>query len=97
MAFLPLIAAAADAPLAFPDVKLSVPPLSLVGSSQQEPPPLANGIKMGDQTMVALQPSDPWMPIKAGSSECDPKMVKAPNPSIDYRLIIKNPDLSLPR
>jgi hypothetical protein len=94
---LPIAAAAVETPLAFPDVKLTAPPLSLVGNSLQGLPSFLNDFKGEGPNALARQIVVLRMPIIPGSRECDPKMIKEPDPSIDYKLIIKTPEIEQPK
>ena len=94
---LPIAVAAVETPLAFPDVKLTAPPLSLVENSLQRLPSFLNDFKGEGQVVLARQIFVSRMPIIPGALECDPKMIKTPDPSIDYKLIIKNPEIEQPK
>ena len=92
---LPVAAAAVETPLAFPDLKVVVPPLSLVENSLQGLPSFLNDFKGEGQVALARRNVLSRMPIVPGAGECDPKMVvtRGQDPSVDYKLIVKNPEV----
>ena len=88
---LPVAVLAVDAPLAFPDAKIDAPALTLVENSLHRPLPnfVSDFGRQQTPTVVVSR-----MPIINPRSDLDPKMVKAPDPSVDYKLIIKSPDVA---
>jgi hypothetical protein len=85
---LPISAFAVDAPLGFPDAKIDVPPLSLVENSLQRPRPgfVSDFGRQPTPTVVVSK-----MPILVPDGAIDPKFVKEPDSTVDYKLIIKSP------
>ena len=90
---LPLGAAAVEVPLAFPDAKLEAPPMSLVENSLQGLPSFLNDFKGEGQIAVARKMAMSRMPIIPGARDCDPRMVKTVDPSVNYKGIIKDPEI----
>jgi len=92
-------AATARPSLEFPDQKIGLPPLSLANVT---PPGAPNRL---NDSSAWLRPSylpralsdrpDPKIPLGSPGANSDSKMVKVPDPSIDYKLIIKSPDSSI--
>ena len=92
LAALPLCAHAIDTPPpAFPDAKIETPPLSLLENSLQGLPSFLNGFRNEVERPAEGSRLYAAMPILVPSADIDPKMVKAPDPSVDYKLTIKNP------
>ena len=85
---LPLAAAAVDTPLAFPEAKIEAPPLSLLENSLQGSPRLPDMFPRAARPAPARTVVDPRMPIVSWAGEIDPGMVKAPDSSVDYKLIV---------
>jgi hypothetical protein len=85
---LPIAAVAADDPLDFSSAKISGPTLSLAAGALQGVPSLLNDFRPRERVNVVSK-----MPILAPSADLDPKMIKTPDSSIDYALIVKTPDL----
>jgi len=94
----PLVGAAADlSSLAFPDRKIGLPSFSLRENSREGPLNLLGetGAWFRNQS-PAIAPAKKFiskMPILHVTSDVDPKMVKTPDPSIDYKLIVKTPNV----
>jgi len=92
IATLPLRAFAIDTPPpAFPEAKIEAPPLSLIENSLQGVPSFLNGFRNEVQRPTEGSRLYCAMPIVVPSGDIDPRMVKAPDSSVDYKLIIKNP------
>jgi hypothetical protein len=98
LAVWPALAVAAEPPsLAFPEQKIGLPPLSLAQSGRQLPPA---GLWHPDALTrfsfrAAAKPPKRVsnMPIVVPRENADAKMVKAPDTSTDYKLIVKTPDV----
>jgi|CZKI01.1.fsa_nt_gi hypothetical protein len=90
---LPLTAAAIEAPLTFPKVGLDVPPLPLIENSLQGLPGIISNLHPDRQTVPDRMVVISRMPIVLLGRECDPKIIKTPDLSIDYKLIVKNPEI----
>jgi len=92
LAALPLCASAIDTPPpGFPEAKIETPPLSLLENSLQGLPSYLNGFRIEVQRPTEGSRLYSTMPILVPSGDPDPKMVKAPDASVDYKLTIKNP------
>ncbi len=91
-ALLPVAAGAVEAPLSFPDAQIEAPPLSLVENSLQAVPSPFRDFRAANRPAADRVVVDPGMPIVAPKDCIDQKMVKAPDPSVDYKLIVKSPD-----
>jgi hypothetical protein len=82
--------------LSFPPQKRDLPPLTLgeMAKGVVNPVPHFNdtlrfpAVEPPRQTRVR---SISQMPIIVPRADLDPKMIKAPDPTVDYKLIIKNP------
>lgn len=88
--------AAADLPsLRLPDLKIELPPLSLAGSVQPDPPGALSvaGAWFRSPAVAAATRLVSHMPVRAPRTDLDPKMVKAPDSSTDYKMIVKAPDV----
>lgn len=91
-----VVAVAAEQPsLAFPDVKIELPPLALAEAGKTGPLHISSnagawfgGTSLGDAPATKLISK---MPIVIPAGAIDPKMVKVPDPSVDYKLIVKAP------
>jgi hypothetical protein len=92
VASIPTLAFANESPLVFPDMKLEGPILSLAESAQQAVPSLVNNF----QPIVRIT-STSRMPIIVPPTDCDPKMIVKPDSTIDYKLIVKTPDIEMAR
>ncbi len=102
-AMLALVFAAAkaqDTSLAFPNTKLEPPLLSLVEGARGISNPLTTLNSTAEwfrqQSGTAHDPKTKWlsrMPIVSREFSLDSKMAKAPDPSIDYKLIVKSPNI----
>jgi hypothetical protein len=91
-------AAAADLPsLSFPDVKIELPPLSLAEAGKTRPLSFFSDAGAGfggmSSSVAPAKKLISKMPIAAPPGVVDPKMVKIPDPSVDYKLIVKAPDV----
>jgi hypothetical protein len=84
----PAVAVAIDSPLDFSTAKIEVPTLSLAESAQQAVPSLVQDFRPMAKVNVVSR-----MPIIVPSAELDPKMVKAPDPSIGDASMVKTPDV----
>jgi hypothetical protein len=84
--------AAADLPpLAFPSPKIELPPLSLLGNSLAGLPDAP--FDFGQPTALESK-SISRMPILVPRDDVDQRMVRAPNPSIGYKGIVKQPEIA---
>src|SRR5689334_23317427 len=88
--------------LAFPDTKIDVPPLSLGESMKTaSPPAFPNETRPWLRSHNPTQPGSPKlisrMPILEPRADIDSKMVKAPDPSVAYKMIVKKPDIVAPK
>lgn len=95
---LPMIAAATDEPsLAFSEQKIGLPPLSLAEMGKPGSPVLARETRAWPHGQSLPAPSAKKfvsnMPILPAISDVDPKMIKIPDSSIDYKLIVKTPEV----
>ncbi len=87
----PLAALALDAPPAFPDVKIEAPSATLMGDVATRVPPFVSDFDK------ALHPSPPpprvvsRIPVMVPAGDADPRVVKAPDPSVDYALTVAVP------
>ena len=91
---LPIAASAFESPLAFSDAKIALPRFSLMGEALQKVPEFVS-----DFEHQLSSPAEPIatvssMPIICPKGDLDPKMVKAPDPSIEYKLTVKIPNLT---
>lgn len=98
-ALMPGVLLAADPLLAFPERKSALPPLSLTESAKQAPSLTLWG-EVGDWSRHAAPPAvveqkkfASRMPIVVPRADIDPKILHAPNSSVDFKLIVKNPDV----
>jgi hypothetical protein len=98
LVILPAVAAAADQALpAFPDQKIGLPPLSLTEIPKQSPLDVLRDAQVwfGGKGL-AVAPSKKFvskMPILVPKGDIDTKMLKAPDSSTDYKLIVKTPEV----
>jgi hypothetical protein len=90
---LPVAAAAFDQPPPFPNVRIESPSLSLVGDALQKAPDFVSDFQRHNQAVVPEAARVSRMPIVSPKGEADPKMIKAPDPTIDYKLTVKSPDV----
>lgn len=84
----PLAGFSVDSPLDFSTAKIQGPTVSLTANALQNVPSLVPDFRPIARVVVVSK-----MPILTPSTEIDPKMVKAPDSSVDYALIVKAPDL----
>jgi len=93
LASIPLKAAAVDTPPMFSAPNIDMPSASLLGDAQRRLPPLV----IDTQRLVnsAPTPAMPMshMPIISPKGDFDPKMVRSPESSVDYELIIITPEI----
>lgn len=89
-----IAAGAFETPLELPDAKIDMPPLSLVENSLQGLPRFQNDFGRADSSPVGRVVFTSRMPIIRPRDGIDPKMVKAPDPSVDYKLIVIAPDIA---
>jgi hypothetical protein len=90
---IPAVAAAFDMPLPLPDMKIELPALSLVGSALERAPGFVGDFQRQHQLREPPPRLVSRMPVIAPPCEVDSKMVKEPDRSVDYKLIVKNPDI----
>jgi len=90
---LPVAATAFDQPSPFPNVRIDSPSLSLVGDALQKAPDFVSDFQRHNQASVPEAARVSRMPIVSPKADADPKMIKVPNPSIDYKLTVKSPDV----
>jgi hypothetical protein len=93
LASLPVVSAAGGPPQAFADVKIDAPPFSLVANSLLGAPGFISDF--GRQSKATRQRVEvvSRMPIVPPKSELDLGMVRTPDPSTDYKLLVKSPDM----
>ena len=89
---------AADTSLTFPERKIELPSLSLTESARYAPSPLNLWSQAGDwfrhQALPAVVEQKKLvsrMPIVVPKADIDPKLLKAPDSSVDFKLIVKSP------
>jgi hypothetical protein len=94
LASIPPTAAAVDTPPMFSAPNIDMPSPSLLGDAQRRLPPLV----IDTQRLVNSAPTPAMlmshMPIISPKGDFDPKMVKSPDSSIDYELIIVSPEVA---
>jgi hypothetical protein len=97
VAFVPITALADGVPVnPFPDAKIGIPPLSLGEAAKQGTPPvLANPpVSFRSAAPAAPQKRVSRMPIIPPRPEIDAKLrILTPDESVDYKLIVKEPDV----
>jgi hypothetical protein len=92
LVLLPLCAAAAEtAPLAFPEPKLEVPSFSLTAGALQDLPACVSALHRGVGDAPGTSRLVSRMPVVEPGQMPDAKMVKAPDPTVDARLIVRVP------
>lgn len=86
----------------FPDAKIELPPLPLVQSAKPAMPPAIRLNPTGDRALHSPTPAlvgrpqfFSRMPIIVPRAKIDPKIVTPPNPDVDYKLLVKRPDIVL--
>jgi hypothetical protein len=94
----PIVAAAANQPsLAFPEQKIGLPPLLLSEIIKPSPISLLDDAKAWFHSksppVVAAKKFISNMPIMSPKGDIDTKMIKRPDSSTDYKLIVKAPDV----
>jgi hypothetical protein len=87
---LPVAAAAIDTPPAFSAPNIEMPSSSLIGDAQQKLPPLVIDFQRQLERPAPVILTS-RMPIIVPVGQFDPKMVKAPDSSVDYDLIVRPP------
>ena len=90
---LPAIAAAGDTQSAFSGMRIDAPPLSLLENSLQGAPRYVSDFGRECKAAVERPVIASRMPIVSPKAGLDPTMVKAPDLSIDCKLIVKFPDI----
>lgn len=98
LALLPIVAAAADQPtLTFPDQKIGAPPLSLAEIGKRGPLGVVNDARVWfrrqSPSAIPARKFVSNMPLITPKDGIDPKLLKIPDFSIDYKLIVKDPDI----
>jgi hypothetical protein len=88
---LPVAAVALDTPPAFSAPKIEMPSSSLIGDAQQKLPPFVSDFLREIEHRSAAVILTSRMPIIVPVGQIDPKMVKGPDLSVDYDLIVKPP------
>jgi hypothetical protein len=91
LAALPLGASALETPPAFPVAKIEAPPLTLVENALQGLPSFLNGFRIEVQRPAGGSRLYSRMPILVPGGGADARMVKAPDPAVDYKLTVRNP------
>jgi hypothetical protein len=91
---LPIAVSAYESPLVFPDAKIELPPLSLVGDALQKVPRFVYDFEHQLRPPAEVTTFVSRMPIICPKGDLDPKMVKVPDASIEYKLTVKIPDVS---
>jgi hypothetical protein len=90
---------AADTSLTFPERKFELPSLSLAETAKQVLPPAGiwstrGGWFLGPASAAALEESlVSKMRIINPPADIDPKILKAPDSSVDFKLIVKRPQI----
>jgi hypothetical protein len=102
LALVPVWAAAVEPPsLAFPEQRIGLPPLKLAQIGRQALPDALSDPGLLVRPPVALAVASKkfvsHMPIIMPKDHVDSKMVKVPDSSIDYKLIVKAPDVESSR
>ena len=92
-AALPFAAVALETLPPFPSVRIESPALSLVGDALQRAPDFVSDFQRQNQGCVPAARHVSRMPVVTPAGEADPKMIKAPDPSVDCKLIVKVPDI----
>lgn len=96
LTLLPIGAVAADQPaLAFPQQKIGLPSLSLAEVAASSPLGFMKeaGAWIGSKGPSPEKKLVSNMPIHAPAGDLDPKMVKMPDSSTDYKMIVKAPEV----
>jgi hypothetical protein len=93
LAALPIAAVAFETPLPLPDLRIESPSLSLVGDALRRAPDFVSDFQRQNRGFVPAMRQVSKMPMVMPAREADPKMVRAPDPSIDYKLIVKVPEV----
>ena len=95
----PLAADAFDTTLRFPDVKIDLPPSSLIEDALQRIPAIVSDFEhqldfeRQFESGAAQKIRFSRMPIISPKTGVDPKMAKEPNSSVEYNLIVKSPEM----
>ncbi|MCX6955692.1 MAG: hypothetical protein NTV51_26405 [Verrucomicrobia bacterium] len=96
LALLPLGAAAAELPaLAFPRQKIGLPSLSLGEVAAGSPLGILKEARawFGSKSPAPEKKLGSNMPIRTPAGDLDPKMVKTPDSTTDYKMIVKAPEV----
>jgi hypothetical protein len=89
-----IAAGAVETPLELPDAKIDMPPLTLVENSLQGLPGSQNDFGRAGTARAGRVVFTSRMPIIQPKEGIDPKMVKSPDPAVDYKLIVIAPDIA---
>ena len=74
-------------------MKIELPCMSLVGGTLERAPGFVSDFQRQHQLREPAPRPVSRMPVIAPPCEADSKMVKEPDRSVDYKLIVKNPDI----
>lgn len=89
---------AADTLPTFPERKIELPPLSFTENTKQvRPPSIWSEAGAGFRCQAPPPVLEPRfvskMPVIVPEADIDPKILKAPDSSVDFKLIVKSPDI----
>ena len=92
LALAPIGAMALDTPTAFPDAKIDAPAASLLEDALQKAPRVVSDFERKLDAPPPVRVSYvSRMPVVAPMSDADPRLVKAPDLSVDYALTVVTP------
>jgi len=94
-----LIAASNYPSLAFPEINITLAPLYLAAAARQARPDLWTHAEAPRILITSPAPksSVSKMPIISPKADIDLKIIKAPDLSADYKMIVKVPDVETPK
>ena len=88
-----MAACAYDALPAFPEARIEVPSSSLLGDALKRAPAFVSDFEREAEAARGRVVIVSHMPILSADVFIDPKFVKAPDSSIDFKLIVRNPGM----
>jgi len=95
--WLPAASAASNMPLPLPDVKIEAQPVSLIEDALRRAPDFVSDFQRQNQAPARAQRQVSRMPVIPPPCEADSKMVREPDQAVDYKLIVKTPDMGTQR
>jgi len=94
LALAPVAALALDAPPSFSEAKLDAPATSLLADAATKAPPFVSDFDKALRPPPEKVRMVSRMPVMVPAGDTDPRLVRAPDPSVDYALTVAVPEVA---